>query len=52
MCYALTIPKISPYNELQDYQGKPFGSHSLSLPQKSMGREKKLVTRHLYICGW
>lgn len=50
ICHVVTAPKKSPYIELQDYQEKPFGSHSFSFPQNALGSKKKLVSRQFHIC--
>lgn len=50
ICHAATAPRKSPYIELQDYQEKPFGSHSFSFPQNALGSKEKLVSRQFHIC--
>lgn len=50
ICHVLTALEKSPYIELQDYQEEPFGSHSFSFPQNTLGSKKDLVSRQFHIC--
>lgn len=55
ICHAATAPRKSPYIELQDYQEKPFGSHSFSFPQNALGSKKEAGVQtisHLLIVSY
>lgn len=55
MVIYLTAPMKSPYIELQDYQEKPFGSHSFALRQNALGSKREAGVQtisHLLIVSY